>query len=413
MTDRRLFAIPFAILVTAHLLLGCQRREAEPPPTAPNPPTAADSPAPGTVTAAVKGALAVSDPLARAATLSAVLQGLGPDAVGEVVDAFDTVTWSVRDTLGVELALLVEWWGRLDAPSAYQWLAVRQWIGNPVLTRAVIRAWARQDPAAARETVESTAGRDRGRLIAALAEGWFDADRKGVEDYLVALPPGAERQLAIAGLARQRVLRDGIEPTLRWAEALPDAAPGRFKLQAYRRVAGAVAEVDPVRAAAWVELQLEGELWDGLARRVAVRWAGQDGQAALTWLLSLPPEKLGTAVQEAYRVWLDRDGEGAHAWLDAAQANPATAPAVGIYALGVAREDPSAALAWAAKVADEPLRHRTLVQIGRTWMARDPEAARAWLAESELTPTERERVLVPTLNRPQEQEGAGTTEQDG
>lgn len=378
-----------AVLVALLLLSACQRPEEKPPPAA------VEGAAPGTVVAAVKGALSISDPLARAATLAAVFQGLGPDAVGEVAEAYEDVTWSMQETMGVELALLAEWWGRHDPAGAYAWFRARGWIQNPVLMRVVVRAWATQDPAAARKTVDSALGRDRRRLVAALAEGWFESGQDGLEDYLAALPPGEERQLAIAYVARRRVLRDGSDATLRWAEALPDDAPGRFKLQAYRRVASAVAEVEPQRAAAWVERQLSGDYWDGLARRVAVRWARQDGEAALAWLETLPPEKLGTAVDEAYRIWFTRDRERARAWIQHAEGNPVLQPAVGFYALSVAPDDPAAGLSWAAKLSDETLRHRTLVRLGRGWMARDPEAARAWLAGSELDPTERQQVLAP------------------
>lgn len=339
------------------------------------------------------------DPLARVATLSAVLQGLGPDAVDEVVRAFDDVDWSMRDVLGAELPLLIEWWGRYDPVGAYAWLQARRGVENPLLMRSLVRAWATRDPAAARGAVEGLQGPSRTRLIAALAEGWLASGRDGLDEYLVALTPGGERQLAIAYVARRRVLRDGIEATFRWGEAFPDDAPGRFKLQAYRRVASAAAEADPERAGAWVERQLDGKFWDGLPERVAVPWAERDPEASLRWLATLPPEKLGHAVEEAYRTWLVQDRERAGAWAQSAVGTPVLEPAVALYALSRIRNDPADALAWAAKLSDETLRHRTLVRIGRAWVTRDPEAARAWLDESDLTPTEREEVLAPRPGR--------------
>jgi hypothetical protein len=385
------------VLAAALLLPACQRRDAEPPPpTASVAPTAAK---PGTVTAAIEGALSIPDPLARAATLIAVIQGLGPDAVPETVTAIEyTIDETSRASLGVELALLVEWWARHDAPGAYAWFRAHPWARSPALDRSIVRAWATRDPAAASAAV-GAAVRDRGALVAGLVEGWFDSGRDGVEDYLVALPPNEDQQVAIGTLARRKVRRDGIEATLGWAEALPDDAPGRFKLQTYRRVGSAVAEVDPEQAAAWVERQLDGEFWEGLARRVAVRWAERDGRAAMTWLETLPPEKLELAVDETYRVWRRRAPDAARAWLDEAVGKPALEPAVAFHALTMLREGPEAALTWANKVSDERLRRDTLVRIGIVWMRRDAEAAQAWLEASELGPAEREQIVRRAAQR--------------
>lgn len=390
----------FVAILTAALLLlpACHRQEAESPAAQ----LAVDVPAQGkgTTYAAVRGALSIEDPLARTATLSAILQGLGPDAAPQVVGAYETVNWGAEDTLGVEMALLVDWWGSHDPVEAFSWLRKRHWSRNPALMRALVRAWATQDPATARGIVEHYPARNRGILLTGLIEGWFASGQGGLEEFLVALPPSEDRQLATGNLARRMVLRDGIDATLRWAEALPDDEGKRFKLQAYRRVGSAVAEFEPERAAAWVERQLDGHLWDGLPRRVGVTWAQQDGASAMAWLSTLPPDKLGIAVEETYRTWIRYDRERARAWIPQAVGKPNLEPAVALYALSVARDDPPAALPWVAKLHDETRRHRTLVRLGRAWMARDPQAAAAWLQESELTSAERKQVLSARKGSP-------------
>jgi hypothetical protein len=356
----------------------------------------------GTVAASVLGALSIDDALSRAALLAALLQGLGPDAVSEVKIAWERHTENGRGDPGAELLLIVEWLARHDPEGAYKWVQGRG-RRNPVVLRGLIRAWAARDPAAAREVIsKETSTRDSDQLTSAFVEGWLDSGLPGVEEYLAEMPPSNEQQYAIAALARRLILRNGIDAALRWVEALPDEAPRRFKLQAYRRVASAVADIDPQRAAHWAEKQLAGDFGDGVPRRVGVSWSAQDGEAAMTWLASLPAvDHLPLAVNWTYREWLRHDREGALRWLREAEPNPTFEPAISLYALTTALDDLQTSLEWAQRLQDEELRHQTLEKLARAWLANDPEAARAWIEGSELPEAARKRVLTPPKTRPQ------------
>ena len=349
------------------------------------------------VTAAVTGALATPDPLARAAILASILQGLGPDAVGHVRDAYDAIPGGAQNAGDVELALLVEWWSRHDPAGAFGWIRTRGRHPDPALMRSLVRAWAAQDPEAARAVTESVrVARGSDELIVALVQGWFASDRDGVVEYLAQYPAGSARQFAIAGLLRTMALRDGLDAMFSWAESLPDDAPARFKLQTFRRVGSVAAEIDPLRAAAWAETHLQGDFREGLPRRVAVRWVRQDPEAAMAWLASLPTEgHIEYAVEETYRTWLGRDREGAWAWIRNAEPAPYLEPAVSLYAVGISKEDPLEGIEWAARVLDEDRHDVTLEAIGRAWLNRDPEPARAWIEQSDMSEAARNRVLNP------------------
>jgi hypothetical protein len=351
----------------------------------------------GTVAASVVGALSIDDALSRAALLAALLQGLGPDAVSEVKIAWERHTRNGRGDPGAELLLIVEWLARHDPEGAYAWVQVHGGHQSPVVLRGLIRAWAARDPAAARGVIsEGHTIRKSDQLTSALVEGWLESGLPGVEEYLVEMPPSNQQQFAISALVRRLIVRDGIDAALRWVEALPDEAPGRFKLQAYRRVASAVADIDPQRAAHWAEKQLAGDFGDGVPRRVGVSWGGQDGEAAMTWLASLPAvDHLPFAVDATYREWLRHDREGALRWLREAEPNPTFEPAISLYALAAVRDDPQTALEWAQRLQDEELRHLTLEKLARAWLANDPEAARAWIEGSELPEAAQQRVLAP------------------
>jgi hypothetical protein len=357
------------------------RREGAPPP-------------PSQVSAAVEAALMRPDPLERTAELARLLQGLGPDAVGDVRAAYDAVFVDVGD---VEIVLLAEWWAQFDPRGAFDWTH-REWVGkHPAVVASVIRAWAARDPEEARQAIDEIAKPVLRRgSVEALLRGWEESGEPGLVDYVAGLPFGVARQVAIATLARRKVLRNGSEEAFRWAEGLSDDHPDRFKLQVFRRVASAVAEVDPHAAAAWAEQHSAGEYGDGLFRRVGVRWAKRDGPAAMAWLAALPAgDQRDAGVQETYREWLSRDAEGATAWMRSSELEPWLQPALTLFALYLSGESPEEALDWAARIRDEERRQEAIVRIGRRWVVADPDAAESWLDRTELSEEMRRWIHEP------------------
>jgi len=360
---------------------------------------------PDGVAAAVAATLTNADTLKRTAELAALLSNLGPDALTEVRTAFDAVfvTWG-----DIEVILLAQWWAGFDPQAAWEW-SQRELIGkHPSVVATAVRTWAARDPEGAREMVATIASPDQRRASTeALISGWEESGQPGLLDYVAQLPYGAERQTTTARMARRMVLRDGIEATIRWAEQIPDDAHGKFKLHAYRRVASALAEVDPHKAAAWAERHSDGKHGDGLFRRVGSRWAKQDGPAAMRWLAGLPAgEQRDIGVEATYRSWLAADPEGALAWMRAGENTEWREPALMLFALYISREQPSEALDWAARIADPERREETTIKVGQSWRSRDPEAAQEWLDRAELSEAARERINQP-LRTPGQMRGPG------
>ena len=63
------------------------------------------------------------------------------------------------------------------------------------------------------------------------------------------------------------------------------------------------------------------------------------------------------------------------------------------FATELAREDPTAAIAWAETIGDEQLRIEALSQVAESWYRRDQTAATTWLEASELPPETQQAVL--------------------
>ncbi len=351
------------------------------------------------LTAAVADAMSLEDPLARAARLATALQGFDEESLGEVHEARIVVEKGIDGSQTVELALLIDWWARYDPEGAFTWLLKSRRQGNPVLMTALVQSWATRAPIFASRAIEVLSARpqDSSQIIRALVQGWNASGAPGVEEYLIALKSDVSRQVALTGLAIQKVQRDGVEETIRWAEALSGDAAGDFKQLAFRRVAGAVAGVDPIRAAAWAERQRGGQWGVGLARAVTQKWCEQDGQSAMEWLRGLPDPgsaDVARAFEEGYRTWLNTDREAARAWLHEQELDSSLDPVVAIYARSTAREDPEAAIPWAARINDEVQRNETLEKIAQAWMHRDPDAARVWLEKGELSDLAVQRVYA-------------------
>lgn len=340
---------------------------------------------------ALREALLDSDVLERTAKLGRLLQGLGPDALDEVRAAYDGVFLDQGD---IDLVLLAEWWARFDPQAAFDW-AHEEWRAeHPGVVRTVLRAWAREDPEAALAAA-STAGQQslRNSYRQAVIAGWEESGRSGLLEFVEQLPPGGERQRAIATLARRMVLRHGVEESFRWAESVPDGE-GEFKLNVFRRVGSAAAEVEPERAAAWAERHEAGDFGNGLPRRVAVRWAKRDGAAAMAWLATLPAGRnRDDGVREGYRSWLRHDKEAAKAWMRSTELAEWNEPALSLFAMMVAQENPQEGVEWASRIRDDARRDGTIVLLGRIWLRQDAEAARAWMDGANLDPDTKRRMF--------------------
>jgi hypothetical protein len=340
-------------------------------------------------------ALREPDPLARAESLARTFQQLPPEALPAVRDAYSGTFFDLGDT---ELVLLAEWWARFDAPAALEWSREEWRADTSQVRQSILRAWARRDPEAALRVAETQrAEGERALWLDAVLSGWEESGQPGAFELVRGMPTGADRQRALATLARRKVLRDGVAAAFDWAEALPED-DDRFKLNLMRRVGSAAAQLEPELAAERAGRLADGPYADGLLRHVGTRWAKRDGQAALRWLVSLPPgPPRDDGVSETYRSWLrgTTRADALRFMEGPARDDPALDPATALYAQVLASDDPLAAIEVARGLVDEPLRWATVGRVWRTWWIDDDEAANAWFEQaSDIPEFYRERIPV-------------------
>ena len=355
------------------------------------------TPAPGEVGAAIQAALMDPDRLAGVEALAARLRSTGPESLPEVLGAFEIVFLDVAE---LEVALLADWWAEFDPKAAFAWSRGSAIGHHPLVLRSVVEAWAQRDPLAARDALAGIQDPFLARAsLDSLISGWDASGQPGLIEHLRSIPSSTDALMAMAPLARRRVLRDGPEGAFAWGEAIPEDPPEdvlRFKLQMFRRLVSAAAPIDPERTAAFAAKHADGPNGDGLLARTGAGWVSQngDGEPALRWLSGLPAGKQrDDGVLETFQAWSGRQYQGASAWL---QAQPHAAwlePAIFVYANRLSGRDIAEALAWARRIEGPALRERSFVAVGNMWLQSDREAAQAWLDGDEPTASMRDEIL--------------------
>jgi len=327
------------------------------------------------------------DPRLRTALLLDLLESLGPDDTATLLDALDDERAYVDE---VATVLVGAWWTEHDPQAAFD-SGPQRWGHGSIWIATVTREWARRDPHAALETVKRIPEAGESRRLAAtraLTQGWFGSNAAPDEllSYIEEIRAGRARNEVLHIFANRLVMRDGPAAAVELVDrTLPDSDGDNFKTQLVRYVTSAVASEDPKLAVALADEHGTGRKGQHLRRRVGQSWARHDGPGAMAWALALPAgEERDDVVRSAYRSWTRRDRESAMAWMRVQQPDPALEPAMRVFIVAVASDDPPGALDWMDRIEDPKRREETLAEIGRQWMRLDPEAADVWLEGVDL-----------------------------
>ena len=348
--------------------------------------------------ASFRASLDQSDPLIRSYRFNGFLQTLGPDDLEEALEALEKHEhWLTED----ERRNFLLAWASFDARGALDWALSRSGRVKRKAVAAAIYAWAFYDPAAARQALESLGEDDATpALEEEFVSGWMQGEvPAGVGEYIASQPASTARQRYANALASE-LMREGPEAVIRWVEAIPDDAVANYKSIAFQKAANVLAVVDPVQASRWIEGHLDRDYAVYGPSAIGRRWVSQEPTAALEWLVGLPAgEVKDDAVRTAFRRWLNQDAEQAEAWVLSVSPVEGADWTVRTLIRRDSRQDPGSALAWARRIYDPTVRRRVLIGVGQAWFRRDPEAARAWLTESELS-----EEIQTAIQRPPELE---------
>jgi hypothetical protein len=345
--------------------------------------------------ASFRASLAEPDALERSVRFHGFLQALSPDDVAEASEIVAARSpWLVEDEL---LSFMLAWTG-IDAPAAFEWALSQSGPFREHASAAALEAWAFHDPVEARRAFESIEpAADLTWLEEYLVAGWLKGGQyDGVVEYIMDQSPGSARQ-RYTNLLTIELMWDGADAVIRWAEAIPDDAPGSYKTVAFQKAANILASVDPVRASRWIERHLRQDYAALAPSAIGRRWLEIDPPAALAWLASLPRgDANDRALQTTLRLWLDEAPEAAEAWVRSAALAGGGRTAIDAM-ITLHAQDPPAAIGWAQQIADPADRSRTVVRLARNWRRREPEASKRWIEASELQPQMKSAILNPPV----------------
>jgi hypothetical protein len=370
-------------ILAAGLGLGCSQGSESSPPR------------PGLDT--LRAGLGERDELERTYLLTSFLRTLGPEDVRPALAEIEKHRAGFDKE---EVRLLMLAWTRFDGPGAFA--TARDWPTpwRSSLMEQAMHAWGFNDGRAALAECEQIENEElRERLLAALLSGWVSShDRQGASEFAATVSNARRRSrlaLRLAGQAK----RDGPDAVIAWADAVPEDSPNQFKEAVFATAAGAIASLDPERAATWYESRMQhGYTTSGLLN-IAGKWAYfHDPKTLIAWIETLPIEEAREsertdAVREAFRTWAPKAPGEVETWLETASGGPLRDTAIDELARATADASPAEALRWAGQIEDYKLRRRRTLRYSRQWFVQDPEAARTWLAEADVPPEWRQQIL--------------------
>jgi hypothetical protein len=335
-------------------------------------------------------------PLRRSFEVSRFLRGLDAQGVAGALEAVEAAGFWFDQQ---EHRLLMGAWVPIDSEAAVTWAFARPGTLKNRARDAVLEALGFHDPTRARYVLTTLDAPDLVDLLhLEMVKGWARSNRRDeLTEYLTDLPPSVSRQRATSALANE-ILKHGPDELIAWVGSIEPNPSNAFKRAAFQKSASALAQIDPVRAARWLDDHLGRPYALQAPNVVAAHWAEKDPAAALDWLVSLPVES-----REAERAktvltrWLEEDTDSAEDWVRSATPSPEVDALIRVIIRRYFRQQPALAMEWAHLIHDPLVRTRVQTSAGRAWFRMDHDAFMAWLPESGLESQVRDLILnTPT-----------------
>jgi len=321
-----------------------------------------------------------NDPVARMTALTDMLRDLTPESAAVMVESFDNMPEGFDR--GWEKNLLLHAWAKIDGPGAIEYASNNRrggW-GGQMSAYSVLSGWATTDPAAAEEWARAkTDNKDNGYLVGVI-HGVARNNLQAATDLTYDLPYGRNRGRAVDALVNG-YFQKGSAAAANWARNLP-GEDERLKAGITTRVVGKLAKSDPLTSADLAMSLPAGESRQNAIEEVADEWSEEDPARTARWVDNIEDNKLRSeAMTEVVGNWARKDAEQTAAWLNSYERTPAMDKPFERFARSIAGENPESAMIWANQISDDKRREDALGRLANDWLKRDPEAARAFLGQ--------------------------------
>jgi len=334
------------------------------------------------MTAAMREAMAETDPVKRSLMMAQLMQSLTAENAKSAL-AVLRESPDRRENFQY-FALLNYAWGQVDGKAAIANAMEQGGRGGAYGAMSVLSGWAGTDPEGAKEWIAGQEdGREKSMYMNGLVDGLAKSDPAAATEYVLSMPGPEEgeddpRGRYIDNIAGE-MLKQGVDAASTWADGLPE---GSLRASALSEVAEYYARQDISAAAAWVEAYAGSEDANRAVREIADRWANDSPQEAAEWVSGLPADSQGGAMRTVFSEWAQEEPVEAANYLTDMAASPARDSAVSGFSMRFAGEDPTTAMEWTDSIANADMREETQVMVARQWLRQDEEAAQAWAVEN-------------------------------
>jgi hypothetical protein len=339
-----------------------------------------------------EAALDHRDPLSRSFGISRFLRDLDAQGIGDVVEAVEAAGYWFDQQ---EHRLLMAAWVPIDPDEAVVWAFSRPGILQGRATETALEALGYSDPPRALHVLQSVEDRDEADFLHLnMVQGWARSDhRDELVEYLASQPRSVYRQRAAAALVNE-ILKGGPDELIEWVDTIEADPRNAFKRTVFQRAADALSQLDPARAARWLDEHLGRPYAFRSPNLVARHWAEKDPAAAMSWLVSLPKESSEEdRTKSMFAQWLNRDARSAESWVRAEAPSEVVDPLIRVIIRRDFSRRPEVAMEWAHLLHDPVVRTRVQTSAGRSWYRLDRDAFLAWLPDSGLEKQVRDLIL--------------------
>lgn len=349
----------------------------------------------------------------------AMMKEFGPFTYGSLAErVFDL--WTERDpreaadhvtqleksrTRDEAMEAIASRWASRDITSALAW-AEKMWDQN--LSRgdtrgtrmpaekdaisSVLQTWFDQDADAALRWIQDVPDDAKKADLMKLVLGAAgDRDPEQVADIITSkLPPGPLRDRACEDLAFRWAFNDEAS-AFAWIERQTDV---QLQQQFLSKLVFNMSS-DNAKAAVELAEKIGGPNMERTISQALTGWAAADPTAAATWVDQQAANwQYYNSIADC---WGRKDPQGATAWVSALPAGPAKDRFLQDVPTAVTRRriEPTIAVEWVAGISDAETRTTAYTKLARAWLARDKEAALAWIENAPLDQTTKIELLKP------------------
>lgn len=250
--------------------------------------------------------------------------------------------------------------------------------GSASALKAIAGVWSQQDPAAAVAFASGLKNSDGMTFFAHIMQGWSKSQPAKAAEWMVQADP-VTRNLSAKDFVSGWATQDAAA-ALGWAQ---EHLEGKTLISATAGVLEAHAVKNPAAAAEFVASMPADAARTKAATAVLDKWLPKWHEEmkispeVTAWLTKLDKASLAAALDQNMHHWLSCDQASLAEFLTTPAGAMARADTAGQVGAHLARNDPAAALTWAAKL-QPTLQTEAQNRIFSSWQQSQPTAAAAW-----------------------------------